>query len=270
MHSDRILEAGAGAMSLILLHGFTGSADAWGDLLPRLGRRTRVLAIDLPGHAPAASPEPPPARIGLGDCGVSVRRHLDALAIGRAVLLGYSMGGRVALRFALDHPDRVAGLVLESTSPGIADLTERTARRNADEALADAIVRDGLARFVDRWMAQPLFATQAKLPEAVRARERAMRLAHDPRALAACLRGAGPGTVPPMWDALPGLHMPVLLLAGELDAKYRDIAAKTAARLPHGRVAIVPDAGHATHLENPAAFAAEVEAFLIELEGGKQ
>jgi 2-succinyl-6-hydroxy-2,4-cyclohexadiene-1-carboxylate synthase len=267
--TERIFDSGEGTPALVLLHGFTGSADAWRDLLPHLSRRTRTVAFDLPGHAAAPLPGPAPPRIDLDDFTASVRGRLDALGIGRAVLLGYSMGGRVALRFALDHGDRVAGLVLESASPGIADPAERAARHEADDALADAIVRDGLGRFVDRWMAQPLFATQARLPEAVREHERAMRLARDPRALAACLRGAGPGRATPMWDALPALGMPVLLLAGELDAKYRDIAAKAAARLPRARIAIVPNAGHATHLENPAAFTAAVEAFLIELQGGK-
>jgi 2-succinyl-6-hydroxy-2,4-cyclohexadiene-1-carboxylate synthase len=266
---DRLLEAGRGAPPLILLHGFTGSADSWRPLLPALGRRRRALAFDLPGHGPAPGGAPP-ARIDLGDCVEAVRRRLDALGIREAVLLGYSLGGRLALRFAVDHPECVRGLVLESASPGIPEPAARDARRKADHALADGIEREGLDAFVDAWMRQPLFATQDRLPRAVRDRERALRMIHHPGWLAASLRGTGQGTMAPLWDDLPALRTPVLLLAGELDAKYRDVTAKVAVRMPDARVLIVPGAGHTTHLENPEAFAAAVETFLIELDGETQ
>jgi 2-succinyl-6-hydroxy-2,4-cyclohexadiene-1-carboxylate synthase len=177
------------------------------------------------------------------------------------------MGGRLALRFALDHPRRVRGLVLESASPGIADASARAARREADTALADRMEREGLAAFVETWMAHPLFETQKSLPSAVRERERARRMRHHAGWLAAALRGMGPGAMVPLWDRLPALGAPALLLAGERDAKYRDIAAKAAARIPRARIVVVPGAGHTTHLENPEAFTAAVEAFLIELQG---
>jgi len=254
---------------LLLLHGFMGSSDAWSHLAARLSSRRRIFAIDLPGHEVPRPEGDPPARITVEECAAHVLRFLDELGIRRVVLLGYSMGGRVALRFTLDHPERVRALVLESASPGIADPTERAARRASDEALAERIERDGLEAFVDAWMAQPILAT-SRLPPDVLARERAMRMRHRPEGLAASLRGMGQGAMAPMWDALPLLRVPALLLAGELDAKYRDIAAKMAARMPHARMAVVPAAGHRLHLDAPDAFTELVDRFLTELDRDPQ
>ena len=254
---------------LLLLHGFTGSADAWSQVAARLSSRRRILAIDLPGHEALRPEGDPPARITVEECVAHVLRFLDELRIRRVVLLGYSMGSRVALKFALDHPERVRALVLESASPGIADPAERAARRASDEALAERIERDGLEAFVNAWMAQPILAAP-RLPPGILARERAMRMRHRPEGLAASLRGMGQGAMAPMWDALLLLRAPALLLAGELDAKYRDIAAKMAAHMPHARMAIVPGAGHRLHLDAPDEFTELVDRFLTELDRDPQ
>jgi 2-succinyl-6-hydroxy-2,4-cyclohexadiene-1-carboxylate synthase len=260
----------AGEPPLLLLHGFTGGADTWAEAIARFPPRRRVLAIDLPGHGPLPAEARTRGGIRIEDAVAAVLGFLDDLDLARVDLLGYSMGGRVALRMALDHPGRVRALVIESASPGIADDAERAARRRADDEMADRIGRDGLDAFVDQWMAQPLFATQARLPAGARDRERAMRMRGDPAGLAACLRGMGQGAMAPMWDALPSLQAPALLLAGELDAKYRDLAAKMAARMSRARVVIVPGAGHAAHLEAPGAFTELVDRFLTELDGNPQ
>jgi 2-succinyl-6-hydroxy-2,4-cyclohexadiene-1-carboxylate synthase len=259
--------ATSGPPPLLLLHGFTGSADAWADVVALLGTRRRILAIDLPGHGPLPAASAAGGPIRPEDAVAGVLGFLDELGIARVDLLGYSMGGRVALHVALDHPARLRALVLLSASPGIADDAERAARRGSDERLADRIVEDGLDAFVDAWTAQPLFATQSGLPAGIRDRERALRMRNDPAGLAACLRGMGRGAMAPMWDALPSLRVPALLLAGELDATYRDIAAKMAARIPGARTATVPGAGHAAHLEAPEAFTELVDRFLTDIEG---
>ena len=173
----------------------------------------------------------------------------------------------------MTHPSRVERLVLESSSPGIADPGERAARAAGDEALAARLERDGLAAFVDAWMAQPLFATQRQLDPAARSRERTLRLQHAPAGLAAALRCFGVGAQEPLWDCLPALRMPVLLVTGAADRRYRALAVAMAARVPGARVAVVPAAGHAVHLENPVPFWSLVGAFLAEapehrLEGG--
>ncbi len=267
---ESLIEAGRGHPPLVLLHGFTGGADVWRPLLPALARARRAVAFDLPGHGTPPAGDEPPARIEAGEALEALRRRLDGLGIQDCFLLGYSMGGRLALRFALGHPQRVRGLVLESASPGIAEASARAERRQADAALADRMEREGLAPFVEAWMAQPLFETQKSLPRAVRERERARRMRHHAGWLAASLRGMGAGTMAPLWDQLPALRVPALLLAGEHDTKHCDIAAQAAARMPRARMVVVPGAGHTTHLENPEAFTAAVEAFLIELEGERR
>jgi 2-succinyl-6-hydroxy-2,4-cyclohexadiene-1-carboxylate synthase len=164
----------------------------------------------------------------------------------------------MCLRLAADQPDLVRALVLVGASPGLADGAERAARVAADQALASAIERDGVAAFLDRWLAQPLFAT---LP--AEAAGRAERLANPPEGLAAALRQLGTGAQAPLWDRLDGLGMPVLLIAGALDAKFADLAGRMAAAIgPGARVELVEGAGHAAHLERPAEVAGLVARFL--------
>ncbi|HEV2641572.1 MAG TPA: alpha/beta fold hydrolase, partial [Candidatus Elarobacter sp.] len=177
---------------LVVLHGFTGSSETWMPLRTALDDRHTIIAVDMPGHGHSSAPDDP-ARYALSRFSNDLARTLDMLGLERVALLGYSMGGRAALGFALAHPSRIAALVLESTLPGIADSAERAARVAADHDLADSIVRDGIAAFVDRWERLPLWASQATLPEDTRTRLRAQRLANRPDGLANSLRGAGAG-----------------------------------------------------------------------------
>jgi 2-succinyl-6-hydroxy-2,4-cyclohexadiene-1-carboxylate synthase len=233
---------------VVLVHGFTQTLAAWGAVAGRLAGRRQVVRVDLPGHGGSGA-----VRAGFGEAA-----GLVGEAGGTGVYVGYSLGGRLCLRLALDRPDLVRGLVLVGASPGIADPGARARRREADEALASEIERDGVAAFLDRWLAGPLFAG---LSEA--AAGRADRLANQPAGLAAALRRLGTGTQEPLWGRLAGLRPPALLVAGALDAKFAGIAREMAAAIgPAARVALVPGAGHAVHLERPDAMAALVEAFL--------
>jgi 2-succinyl-6-hydroxy-2,4-cyclohexadiene-1-carboxylate synthase len=243
---------------LVLLHGFTGSVASWAELREVLRARFRVVAIDLPGHGRS---DPPAAAVRLPDVARAMVGVLDRLGVGPAHWLGYSLGGRVALHVAVGHRERVARLVLEGTSPGIADDTERAARARADEALARDLEQGGLEAFVARWTAQALFASQAP---ALRAREQAVRLGNTVSGLAAALRTMSVGRQTPLHDRLGAVRVPALLVVGEEDTPYRAHAEAMAARLPAVRVAVVPGAGHAAHLENPVAFAEAVTAFLAD------
>ena len=245
---------------LLLLHGFTGSAAAW-QPFAAAWPGFRTIAVDLIGHGASDAPADE-ERYTMARCVADVIALLDALGIGRIAVLGYSMGGRVALHLALAVPDRITALVLEGASPGIEDADERRARVASDRALADDIERDGVDAFVDRWQALPPFATQARLPDAVRRRLRAQRVNNSAGGLANSLRGMGAATTEPLLARLHELPMPVLLVAGEHDAKYRALALAMRDRMPDARVRIVPDAGHTVHLEQPAAFAPLVKEFL--------
>ena len=160
-------------------------------------------------------------------------------------LVGYSMGGRIALHAALRDRARFGSLVLIGVSAGVED---REARRRADEALAAWIERHSIEEVVERWEAQPVFATQS---DELRAQQRAGRLSHDPRLLAKLLRSAGQGATPPLWDRLHELRCPVLLIAGELDEPYVEGAHRMASHIPKASVRVVPGAGHAPQLERP-------------------
>jgi 2-succinyl-6-hydroxy-2,4-cyclohexadiene-1-carboxylate synthase len=178
-----------------------------------------------------------------------------------AALVGYSMGGRLALHAALREPGRFGALVLVGVTAGIEDAAEREDRRRSDESLAEWMERRSIEEVVERWESMPVFASQ---PPGLRELQRAGRLSHDPERLAQLLRSAGQGASPPVWERLGTLGCPVLLTAGEQDRRYATAARAMAERIPHARVRLVADAGHAPQLEAPAAFSALLREFLDE------
>jgi 2-succinyl-6-hydroxy-2,4-cyclohexadiene-1-carboxylate synthase len=265
--SLRGIDEGSGEPVLVL-HGFTGRSESMEGVAAGLREDFRVLRLDLVGHGESDAPEDP-AAYGMERCVEQVEACLDALALPRVHVLGYSMGGRTALALAARRPGRVRSLVMVGASAGIAAPEARTERVRADEALALDIEREGLAAFVERWMALPLFASQARLGPAFLAAAREERLRNDPRGLARSLRGMGGGAQPPLHDALPGLDLPVLLAVGALDEKFRGIADALAARLPRARIATIEEAGHACHLEQPERFLEAARGFLREHGGDR-
>jgi 2-succinyl-6-hydroxy-2,4-cyclohexadiene-1-carboxylate synthase len=230
--------------AIVLLHGFTQTGASWDGVIGRLGTSYRAQAPDLRGHGTRHDARPVTFAAVVVD--------VVGRAPGRFALAGYSMGGRLALRIALAHPERVERLTLVGATAGIDDPAERGRRRAADEALARRIEREGLEAFAHRWAAQPLFAGQ---PAEVAAAAHADRMRNTAAGLAAALRGVGPGAMEPLWHRLGELAMPVALVAGERDGKFRALAERMAARVPAAHVAVIPGAGHAAHLEAPGAVA---------------
>ena len=247
--------------AVVLLHGFTGSGATWDHLTRRLRARFTTVTADLPGHGRSSAPADP-GRYALLRFADDLQRLLDILGLNAVALLGYSLGGRAALQFALRHGSRLSALVLESASSGILHAAERAARAAADAELADFIEREGMEAFVDRWEKLPLWASQSAVHAEVRASLRAQRLRGVPSGLANSLRGAGAGAMEAVADRLGEIEAPTLLIAGALDEKYTAAAAAMAEAMPHARAAIVADAGHAVHLERPDDFADLVEGFL--------
>lgn len=256
----RVRVAGDGP-ALLLLHGFTGSGDVWAPFVSDLSGKWRIVVPDLPGHGDTDAPEDA-ERYRMERCVDDLALLLDSLHADEAVVLGYSMGGRIALHFATAFPERVRALVLESASPGIASEAERGARREQDERLARFLLEDGVEAFVDRWERLPLFRSQANLPVDVQARVRARRLSNSARGLAGSLRGMGAGVPRPLMDELPRLRMPTLLLAGQLDDKYCGILGEMGAFMPNATLKIVAGAGHAVHVERPDEWLQHVGQFL--------
>ena len=238
---------GPGRVRVVLVHGFTQTLTSWGPVAERLAGQFEVVRVDLPGHGTSGG-----VRAGFEEAA-----GLVGEAGGMGVYVGYSLGGRLCLRLALERPDLVRRLVLIGASPGIADPGQREARRDADEALARRIERDGVEVFLDAWLAGPLFSSLS-----VDAAGREERLANTAEGLASALRRLGTGVQESLWDRLGELRPPALLMAGERAPKFASIAREMAAAIgPAARVAVVAGAGHAVHLERPAETAALVGEF---------
>jgi 2-succinyl-6-hydroxy-2,4-cyclohexadiene-1-carboxylate synthase len=229
---------------LLLLHGFTQTGRSWQPVRDVLAARYRAVAPDLPGHGQFAWRRP----ASFAACDAYVRALTDE----EFTLAGYSMGGRIALHAALSVGARIRRLVLVGASPGIADQGEREQRRAADDALADRIEAIGVEAFAREWGAQPLFAG---MPRGIAEQADTDRRRNTAPGLAAALRGLGTGVMPSLWDRLGELPMPVDLVVGERDEKFRAIAERMTAALVAGRLHVVPGTGHAVHLEAPEAVA---------------
>ncbi len=253
----RVEDDGGRPVSVVLLHGFTGSIRSWDGVVDALRKFARVIRIDLPGHGRTAHTDDLD-RFQLPAVAADVAEIVRQLGVGPVRLIGYSMGARLALQVALEHPEVVRSLLLESGSPGLATEAERAARRASDDALAARIERDGIGAFVRDWEALPMWQSQKHLSDAARAEQRARRLANHPAGLALSLRGMGTGAQPSLWEALPGLTLPVHCLVGALDTKFVQIAQAMRARIAAIGIDTVPDVGHAVHLEAPEAWLAWV------------
>jgi 2-succinyl-6-hydroxy-2,4-cyclohexadiene-1-carboxylate synthase len=239
-------EAEGRRATLVLLHGFTNTGACWQPVLDAgAAERYRPIAPDLRGHGSAAELVPVSLDAVLGDIATLV-------PAGSFTLAGYSMGGRIALHAALAMPERIDRLVLIGASPGLADPAEREARQRADEQLAAEFDGSTIEELARRWALTPVLA--GLLP-ATAALAHADRLRNTPGGLARALRGLGTGALPSLWDSLTALPMPVTLVAGERDPKFVAIAERMRALIPSASVTVIPDAGHAAHLENPAAVA---------------
>lgn len=232
------------APAVVLLHGFTHTGASWDSVIAALGERYRALAPDIRGHGSASDTQPVTLEAVIAD--------VAALEPEPFALVGYSMGGRIAVHAALALRDRVRELVLIGASPGIADPRERAARRHADERLAQEIERSTIEEFARQWAATPVLAGQSR---GVAAAALADRLRSTTPGLARALRGLGTGALPPVWDRLGELGVPLTLIVGERDQKFRGIAEEMAAAMSGAEIVVVPGAGHAVHLEVPDAVA---------------
>ena len=233
---------------ITLLHGFTQTAECWGSFADQLATSHPILAIDLPGHGGSAEIR--------GDLTQSAA--MIASAITTSIVIGYSLGGRIALHLALSFPELVERLILIGATGGIEDATERTQRRASDETLADHLESVGVETFLDEWLAQPLFASLT--PEQSMRERRSLNSAPG---LASSLRLCGTGTQTPLWDRLNTLTMPVLVLAGSNDEKFTQLGHRLVASIGNNAsFQVIAESGHSAHLENPTATSTAVAEWL--------
>ena len=174
------------------------------------------------------------------------------------ILIGYSMGARMALHVALQHPQMVSQLVLISGTPGLATLAERSARLQSDNELADHIEKIGTSAFIDEWLALPIFSGLSD-----QTNQRNDRIRNTAKGLADSLRFAGTGTQEPHWPNLNQLSMPVHLIVGELDNKFRTIAKDMQPLLKSSEIKVVPNVGHTVHLEDPATTGRILDSIIL-------
>lgn len=245
---------------IVFLHGFMGSHRDWSRVIAGLDDRYCCVAVDLPGHGESTGLDYPADYTDKGICRGLIDA-IDALGIGRFHLVGYSMGGRAAYRFALDHADRVKRLVVESASPGLILEKEREARKQADARWVDGLRSLPMAEFIEEWYRQPLFESLRRHEDLYR--ELVEHRKHNQAGeLIRSLNTMGVAQQKSMWDELPRLAPETLLVNGELDHKYQAIVRRVKGLCPRAQTAIVPDAGHNAHTENPAVFTEQVRAFI--------
>ena len=258
---DYYVELRGEGEAIILLHGFTGDCSTWNQLVNVLVDSFQVISIDLTGHGMTDSPADI-SRYEMKSVAHDVITILDKIGIEQTHVLGYSMGGRLALSMAVLYPERIKSLVLESASPGLKTLEERDKRIQQDELLAKRINEKGIKEFVDYWEQIPLFLSQKNLPELSHKAIRIQRLANNPLGLANSLKGMGTGKQPSWWKSLHRLEIPVLLLCGEQDEKFCQIALEMQDLIPNAKLVTFKGVGHAIHVEDPVKFGTMIVEFL--------
>lgn len=226
------------------IHGFTGTPAMW-DVLADHDLPTHGLPIL--GHGYIAD--------GSETFADEIERLAKALPNQCKHLVGYSLGARLALAVALHVPKRIARLSLIGVHPGIEDERQRAQRRQDDQRLSSLLRQDGIASFVETWEALPMWDSQRRLSPEARKRQHTARTSHDAYQLGYSLNALGTGSMPPMWNRLSALSIPVDLIVGALDEKYLAVARRMVQLLPHARLEVIEDAGHNVLLEAPEAVA---------------
>lgn len=261
IYLEKFREESGNKNSLFLLHGFTGSSGDWKNVSDLFDKRFNVYAVDLIGHGKSDAP----SDISLYTAESQVNQLktiFDKIRSEKNILLGYSMGGRLALNYAVRYPGSLNGLILESASAGISKQSEREKRISDDNELAGMILKNPIEEFMTKWMDQELLGTlrrfsNARLDELKKEKSNASKTG-----LANSLRGFSTGTMPFIGNQLKSVNIPVLLLSGQLDSKFTKINSHIQKHFPTAKHSVIKTAGHNTHLEEPKYFIQSVNRFL--------
>lgn len=245
---------------LLMLHGFMGAAGSFSHLADELGRFCNPVLIDMIGHGSTDAPDDP-ERYQLDQQLEDLSELISSRHFSPCYMLGYSMGGRLALRFALDHPAQISGLILESTTYGIENAVEQKERRHLDNKRAESIVRD-FRTFVEDWNKMPILRNKAHENDYLFESNEQLQRNQKPAGIANSLIGFGTGTMDSVKQRLPELNVPTLLIAGQKDKKYTDLALEMHGLLPASQVRVHPKAGHRVHLDQPDWYLTCIREFL--------
>lgn len=245
---------------MVFLHGFMGSGADWLPVAKRISDQFFCILPDLPGHGQNTQlnfNKP----LTFDAVSTALSGFLSTVEKRPICLVGYSMGGRIALYFALEFPAVVTTLVLEGANPGLVGAEARRMRAELDRRRAEQLQQMGLDAFIDAWYTMPLFNSLQARPRLLQATKARRRQNNGPW-LAKVIRELSPGRQPSLWPHLERLTMPVALVIGALDAKYTALNEEMAAKILHSKLFVVPQAGHNVHLEQPARFAQLLTKFL--------
>lgn len=244
---------------IVLLHGFMGSIADWQQMLSEFSTDYYCLAIDLPGHGQTRVTGDK-SFYTMPKCARGIIDLLDELELNRANLLGYSMGGRLALYLAVHYPERWSRLIIESASPGLPNASEKKERWQEDLKRAVVLEQGDMRQFVKTWYEQPIFASLQHHPQFAQLQRR--RSQNDPFEIARSLQGLSAGKQESLWNKLNETPFPIMMLVGEYDPKYKKIGTEMKQRCPALELRVVENCGHLIHFENPQLYAQYVRQFL--------
>lgn len=239
--------------TVLFLHGFLGCKEDWGNVIARLDEKLSAISIDLPGHG-ANLPDDDNS-YNMNDCAKSIISLLDEHDLSGVHLVGYSMGGRLALYMTVRYPEQFSRIVLESASPGLRTELERMERIKHDKEVINRLQNQPLEEFLNNWYEQPLFSD---LPETIMSR----RMSNSTSGLSMSLIGMGTGAQPSLWESLFEISNPLLLIAGAADEKFSKIGKQMADLCPAASLSIIEDSKHLVHVEQETEYMKTLNSFL--------
>ncbi len=245
-------KTGAGAPVWVFLHGFLGSHADFSEIAPQ----GTIIRLDLLGFGSDKPTVDPAMRFDSSQQVAELQRVLRQLTNEPIRLVGYSMGARLALAYALTYPENLEMLVLESGTPGLAEATARTDRQKVDQQKAEHVGEVGMERFIDEWEQMPLFKSQEHVSQAQQTFMHQQRVQQNVENVQASLNYFGTGQMPNFWPDLADIQLPTILINGATDQKFLGISDQMETRLTNGRRFVISDAGHNVHFEAPQAFEA--------------
>ncbi len=253
---------------VIFLHGFMGCGEEWNEIVEQLTGYFCVMP-DLPGHGGSMGDLITADDYSFESVARLLIELMDDLGLKTACLVGYSMGGRIALYTAIEHQHRFSGLIVESANAGLESGAARRDRRAQDEKTITQMQTEGIDKFVDTWLSNPMFAPMRNRRGAFE-RLKKLRQSNSIDGLAMSLRNAGAGAQPPLWNRLHSLKLPTLIICGEEDSKYVSIAEIMSRGIDDCSVVCIPESGHNTHFEKPNQFRETILQFMNKIVSEKE